>query len=937
MATPLKVLCVEDSQDDATLLRLELQRAGYEVILERVETAPAMRQALQSRQWDVILSDYSMPQFSAPAALEVLHETGLDIPFIIVSGTIGEDAAVSALRAGAHDFFAKDKLVRLVPAVERELREAEERRERRQAELNLRRAQMRFSKVFQASPVGISITTVADQRYVDVNTSFLKMLGYSRDEVIGRTVAELGVLATSADPTEMAQWLREHRTINDLETQLRTRSGEKRDVLLSLEIIDVDDVPCALALMHDVTEHKRAEAAIRESEQQFRLLAENSTDMIARHTAEGIYLYVSPACHALIGYPPEELIGHSVYEFIHPDDMGAMVDAYRSILETAEVYSGYYRIRCKDGKYTWFESTSKAVRDPQTKRILEIQSASRDVSERVYAEEALSRFYQRLETLHTIDLAILSTRPVEVVAQLVLKSLLEQSSILGASIAAFDFETQTGLVCIAHSKAQDQIPAAAHFALSAWPEEDLAALQTGAVQVIEDLSILPKRSPGVRLLQQEGYRAFLRVPLIAKGELLGALNLAADSTATFTPEYNDIAREIAAQVAIAVQNAQLYDRTQRHAAELEQRVTERTAELQQAKERVETILNHSSDAIAMTWPDGMIQQTNPAFNRLMGYQDDEAVGQPLMPLSSPAEKQALADAIQRVVTDGETRMVEIDAYRSDGRLFDAEVVLSPIVGQDQQVSGIVCTVHDVTARNQVQRELEELNRLKTEFLSTAAHELRTPLTSIQGFSEILLTRKLPEDRAAYFLNLINSQARQLGSLINDLLDLSRLESQRHLSLELQPVNVQELLNETLTPFIETSPLHDFQVKGPQVWPSVIADRFRLGQVLNNLISNAVKYSPKGGTITIHGKVAEGSLRVSIQDQGIGLTREQQTHLFEKFYRADASNTGILGTGLGLSISKLIIELHGGRIWVESEYGSGTTVHFTLRLPRTEST
>jgi PAS domain S-box-containing protein len=790
--------------------------------------------------------------------------------------------------------------------------------------------------VFQASPVSISITTVADQRYVDVNTSFLKMLGYSRDEVIGRTVAELGVLAISADPVEMAQWLREHGAISNLEIQLRTRSGEKRDVLLSLEIIDVDDVPCVLALMHDVTERKQAEAAIRESERQFRLLAENSTDMIARQTAEGLYLYVSPACQVLLGYAPEELIGRSVYEFIHPDDMAALVEAHTSTLKIGEAYSGYYRICCKDRKYTWFESTTKAIRDPQTGRILEIQSVSRDISERVYAEDALSRYYQRLETLHTIDLAILSARSVEAVAQLVLKGLLEQLSIPGASIVAFDFETQTGLVCVAQSKTPNQIPVATHFALTAWPPEDLAALRTGDIQMIGDASTMLPVGPGVRLLQQEGFRALLRVPLIAKGELLGALNLAADSTDAFTPEYNDIAREIAAQVAIAIQNAQLYDRTQRHAAELEQRVRERTAELQQAKERAETILNNSSDAIAMAWPDGRIQQTNPAFNRLMGYRPDEAIGQPLMPLSSPAEKQALADAIQRVVAASETRVVEINAYRGDGRLFDAEVVLSPIVGEAQKVSGLVCMVHDVTARNQVQRELEELNRLKTEFLSTAAHELRTPLTAIQGFSEILLTRKLPEDRAAYFLNLINSQARQLGSLINDLLDLSRLESKRHLSLELQPVNVQELLNETLTPFIETSPLHDFQVKGPQAWPPIIADRFRLGQVLNNLISNAVKYSPKGGTVTIHGQVTEGMLQVSVQDQGIGLTREQQTHLFEKFYRADASNTGILGTGLGLSISKLIIELHGGRIWVESEYGAGTTVHFTLRLPRTES-
>ncbi|MGH7411491.1 MAG: response regulator, partial [Candidatus Methylomirabilis sp.] len=137
MGTPLRVLIVEDSEDDAALLVRELRRGGYDPEIRRVDTTAAMSAALDRETWDIVISDYTMPRFSAPAALSLFQERGLDVPFIIVSGTVGEDAAVAAMKAGAHDYLMKGKLARLVPAVERELREAEGRRERKRAEVTL--------------------------------------------------------------------------------------------------------------------------------------------------------------------------------------------------------------------------------------------------------------------------------------------------------------------------------------------------------------------------------------------------------------------------------------------------------------------------------------------------------------------------------------------------------------------------------------------------------------------------------------------------------------------------------------------------------------------------------------------------------------------------------------------------------------------------------
>src|SRR5512147_1137217 len=137
MGTYLRILVIEDSKDDAELILREIQRGGYEVESERVETANAMQAALARQSWDLILCDFSLPRFSAPKALELLKKSGYDIPFIIVSGTIGEESAVNALKAGAHDFIIKGNFARLLPAIERELKEAEVRRERREREREL--------------------------------------------------------------------------------------------------------------------------------------------------------------------------------------------------------------------------------------------------------------------------------------------------------------------------------------------------------------------------------------------------------------------------------------------------------------------------------------------------------------------------------------------------------------------------------------------------------------------------------------------------------------------------------------------------------------------------------------------------------------------------------------------------------------------------------
>ncbi len=190
MEHPLRLLLIEDSENDALLILRELQRGGYRVTHQRVDTPDCMATALKRQPWDVIIADYRMPHFSAPAALELLQQHKLDLPFIIVSGTIGEDRAVAAMKAGAHDYLMKENLVRLVPAVERELREARERQQRRQAEQALRESEERFRSLIENAQDIITLLT-ADGTIAYASPAVERVLGYSPESLLGRSLFKL--------------------------------------------------------------------------------------------------------------------------------------------------------------------------------------------------------------------------------------------------------------------------------------------------------------------------------------------------------------------------------------------------------------------------------------------------------------------------------------------------------------------------------------------------------------------------------------------------------------------------------------------------------------------------------------------------------------------------------------------------------------------------
>ncbi|MBN1120744.1 MAG: substrate-binding domain-containing protein [Anaerolineae bacterium] len=379
---------------------------------------------------------------------------------------------------------------------------------------------------------------------------------------------------------------------------------------------------------------------------------------------------------------------------------------------------------------------------------------------------------------------------------------------------------------------------------------------------------------------------------------------------------------IRAVTSAAIKSGSFYQELQSYSQNLESVIRKATADLIQSKEQAENILNNSPDAILLLDKSGLIDVVNSTCSEVFGYSADELRGKhPSMLVSGELGSDVIKSVEQFAGNKGPIRF-EVIAKPEKGVLFDAEVALAP-VADGGIYRGAVCTIRDISA-------LKDLERMKDALLSTAAHELRTPLTTIRGFSEILRTRDLTEERRDRYMGFIYEQSTHLGGLVDNLLDVARIQAGRGLEISFEMVDLEPILRSVVAAYREINSGHAFELVNLDHLPPVIGDPLRLDQVVRNLVSNAVKYSPGGGVVTITAAARDGRLEVSIRDEGIGMTPEQQSHLFERFYRADQSDSAIGGAGLGLTICKQIVEGHGGEIWVESEPGKGST--FTFSIP-----
>ncbi|MDP8228821.1 MAG: PAS domain S-box protein [Candidatus Electryoneaceae bacterium] len=360
---------------------------------------------------------------------------------------------------------------------------------------------------------------------------------------------------------------------------------------------------------------------------------------------------------------------------------------------------------------------------------------------------------------------------------------------------------------------------------------------------------------------------------------------------------------------------------------LEHLVKERTTEIEKARKKIDTILNSVGDGLIVFDTKNQVILMNPAAEKLMGVQLHEVLGKPL---NVDVVINGVATLTERIQTALEKNQTEYEfdfemptADPKESRIFHAKT--STIMDENGAKTGVVVIIRDVTIERKIDHE-------KSAFVSIVSHELRSPMTTILGFSELLLNRtRFTEQQQAEYIYLIHKDAKRLAGLTTELLDISRIESGEGLAFSKTICHPQDCFVSDIESYQLVFPTHHFELILISGGVELFVDKGKMIQVFKNIISNAIKYSPDGGLIHVTGMVKDGNYVVSVEDQGIGMTPAQVARIFEKFYRADPSNTAIEGTGLGMTLTKHLVEMHDGQIWVESEFGKGTTVKFSIPI------
>jgi len=411
-----------------------------------------------------------------------------------------------------------------------------------------------------------------------------------------------------------------------------------------------------------------------------------------------------------------------------------------------------------------------------------------------------------------------------------------------------------------------------------------------------------------------------------KGHLLGILNVDSFTANTYNEAAGETVAAFANQAAIAIENAQLHDAVRRHADDLEERVLERTAELEGERKRTAVILDAAGEGIMLTDSHGTIQYMNPAVERLTGFNSAEAIGQNPRLWQSGRTPVSQYQKMWHIITHGGIWQGELVNRRKDGAFYDAALTIAPVYGIDGKISGFVGVQRDISQQ-------KELDRLKDEFVSNVSHELRTPIANVKLYIS-LLTRGKPEKYEDY-LQTLRREAARLEKLIEDLLDLSRLDLGKT-PVALEPTEVGQLAAQLITDRTALAAgrnlLIDYRTTGSL--PFAQADPAMLGQVVSNLLTNAINYTPPGGAITVttaqQRRDEQIWITITVQDTGPGIAKKDFPHLFERFYRGETGRkSGAPGTGLGLAISAQIMNKLGGLITLDSQLGEGAS--FTLWL------
>lgn len=399
------------------------------------------------------------------------------------------------------------------------------------------------------------------------------------------------------------------------------------------------------------------------------------------------------------------------------------------------------------------------------------------------------------------------------------------------------------------------------------------------------------------------------LPMLSRKRVVGVIFIFRNYQGVFSANDRALLQSFADQAAIAVHNAQLY------------------TQVFHEKRRMDALLDSAADGIFILRYNHTIEHCNPAFVRMLEKPIDQILNKPHEEIVRWRKHEGVtledAEAGGWPLTPNANLYVEGDLERNVSGTLPVGITYAPLVSAEGNLINIIGSVRDITRF----REAEEL---KSTFISVVSHELKTPVALIKGYVSTLRREDASWDRdiVADSLAVIEEEADHLTELIENLLDASRLQAGA-LSINRSDVDMNILVRRTASRLSTQSEMHEIVVDFPEDFPIILADEDRLAQVLTNLISNAIKYSPKGGEIRVEGKVRPRQVIICVVDEGPGIAASDIPFIFDRFYRSADASRKTKGAGLGLYLARAVVEAHGGRIWVDPKPGAGARICFSL--------